>query len=309
MGGALGAADPRTPSDRMAVTTYLDLDGRAVGIAAAGGAASAHLAQEAVDRWSSTLRTRRALIALPSPHCPADGSGGARIPVPRPSAAGRPGACRTPAATDDTIASYRERGDCVLLLDPRARGGRDGRAGRGPVRRGEVVEVGTLEAIGELAPEDEARVSFVVGACAVIDKVTPLLRALRERFPALRGQHPDQWCYSSTDMARTSKAVIEASDLTLCLGGAGHLPDLPVGIGRLRTVRSLADLSPEDVRGAATIGLIEADGPAGAGARAGLGVTDVLDVLAGIGPLSVVHHSVRTTVSTNVYQSPLTPVR
>ncbi|MGW0606877.1 hypothetical protein [Streptomyces sp. NPDC002640] len=310
--GAMAVESPEpsgewTAAGRLAVTSYLDLDGRAVGIAVAGGAATAHLAQDAVERWSSTLRTRRALVALVPRLCPAGRGSAARIPLPPQAASRTWGACRTVSATRNTVASYLERGDSVLLLDPRTH--RDHGAGPVRVRSGEVVEVGSLQAVARLVVEDEARMSFVLGPCSVVEEVAPLLRALRERFPGLRGQHPDQWCYSSSDRQATIRAVAESSDLTLFVGNSEPPTGLPPGPGRVLTVRSLADISPEEIGRAATIGLIEADDGPPTREEKSVTLPSVLEVLAGVGPLSIVHRRVQTDMRTNIYERSLSSTR
>ncbi|WP_406116001.1 hypothetical protein, partial [Kitasatospora purpeofusca] len=293
----------------LAMTTYLDLDGRAVGIAVAGGSQRAELAEDVVRRWSRTLRTRRALVALTPRPC-GYGRGG-RPPLPERRGAERDlgnddeEVCRAARTADATIRAYLGRGDTVLLLGHRDDRRRPEPAGSETVPRpaGSVVEVGGPEAVAGLEVKDEARLSFVVRPCTVVEEIIPLLRELRGRYPELRGQHPDQWCYVASDARWAYRAVAEASDLTLLTGKAEPHPAVLAGGGSLRRIRSLAELLPDEIAPAATVGLVATDDGLAEADQAAATVTDVLEVLAGLGPLSVVHRRVRTDVSTNIYEN------
>ncbi len=293
----------------LATTTYLDLDGRAVGIAVAGGSRRAELAEDVVRRWSRTLRTRRALVALTSRPC-GYGRGG-RPPLPERSGPegdlGNDGeeVCRAARTVDATVRSYLDRGDTVLLLGHRDDRRRPGPAGRETVPRpaGSVVEVGGPEAVAGLEVKDESRISFVVRPCAVVEEIVPLLRELRHRYPELRGQHPDQWCYVASDARWAYRAVAEASDLTLLTGKAEPRPAVLAGGGSPRRIRSLAELLPDEIAPAATVGLVATDDGLAEADQDAVTVTDILEVLAGLGPLSIVHRRVRTDVSTNIYEN------
>ncbi|MBC3839714.1 hypothetical protein GXW82_04165 [Streptacidiphilus sp. 4-A2] len=46
---------------------------------------------------------------------------------------------------------------------------------------------------------------------------------LRRRFPRLRGQHPDEWCYTTTDLHSLTRSAIAECDLVL-LAGHGRSP-------------------------------------------------------------------------------------
>ncbi|MFI9331365.1 hypothetical protein ACIGZJ_28000 [Kitasatospora sp. NPDC052868] len=319
---ALGRSDRTAGAARsgvLAATTYLDPGGRVAGLAVAGGARRAALAEEVVRHWSRALRTRRVLVAPGPRPCRHGRHGTALLPDPRSAGSVRwPRAedgCPKAAAAGALVRAYLDRGDTVLVLGGREERRRPERAGPGALPSGPVVEVAgvgaseALAALEGLAIRDETRLSFVVSPCAVVDEVGGLLRELRLRYPSLRGQHPDQWCYVASDARWAERAVAEASDLTL-LTGEGEPALLPLpGRGSVRRIRTLGDLLPEEIAAAATVGVLATDGgsaaeggPVAEGVPAAVTVAGLLEVLAGLGPLSVVSHRVRTDVGTGIHE-------
>ncbi|MFG3056388.1 hypothetical protein ACGFZP_36290 [Kitasatospora sp. NPDC048239] len=319
----------------LAATTYLDPGGRVAGLAVAGGARRAALAEEVVRHWSRALRTRRVLVAPGPRPCRHGRHGTPLLPDPRSTGSVRwPRAedgCEKAAAAGALVRAYLDRGDTVLVLGGREERRRPERAGPGALPSGPVVEVAgvgasevseALAALEGLAIRDETRLSFVVSPCAVVDEVGGLLRELRLRYPSLRGQHPDQWCYVASDARWAERAVAEASDLTLLTGDGEPALLPPPGRGSVRRIRTLGDLLPEEIASAATVGVLATDGgsaaegaavagggPVAEGVPAAVTVADLLEVLAGLGPLSVVNHRVRTDVGTGIHENTPTAPR
>ncbi|MFD0573729.1 hypothetical protein ACFQ0T_36535 [Kitasatospora gansuensis] len=118
-------------------------------------------------------------------------------------------------------------GDTVLLLG-HANGHRQDRpAAADPEGCVTVAEMADLTRLGDL---DGSRLSFVIRPCAPIEDVTPLLRALRDQFPLLRGQHPSEWCYVMSDRRSSLRLATEGADLLLVLGRPDG-PRRPPGLG------------------------------------------------------------------------------
>jgi len=289
----------------VAATSYLDPAGQAVGLAVAAGRDDAEVATAAVSTWSAVLRTRRVILPFPSRPAPTDRpQGAAARPVPatrrEPAVDGRSPAagcvepaCPRESSTWGAVRAYQGRGDTVLMLGTRR--GRDAALRTpGGVDAGRCVPVRTLEDAGEeLRPEAE-RLSFVVRPCAPIEEVAPLLRELRGRFPLLRGQHPDEWCYAASDRRNSLRLAAEASDLVLLLGDPLDLDPLALGRAERRQLSTLADLRPLDLAEAGTITLADGGTDADADSAVEVTVADLIGVLGGLGPLSVVRHRVRT---------------
>ena len=309
----LSASGGRAPTV-VASTSYLDPAGRAagqvVGLAVAAGRDDAEVATAAVSTWSAVLRTRRVILPFPT-RCAPSGR-------PREAAAARtvPGTRRGPAVDDvrpeaaagcvepdcpgessawGAVREYQGRGDTVLMLGRRA--GREATLRTpGGVDAARCLPVRTLEDAGEELRAEAERLSFVVRPCAPIEEVTPLLRELRDRFPLLRGQHPDDWCYAASDRRNSLRLAAEASDLVLVLGNPLDLDPGALGRTERRHLSTLADLAPQDLMNAGTITLADSgtDTESGTGTLPDVTVADLIGVLGGLGPLSVVRHRVRT---------------
>ncbi|MFD5467517.1 hypothetical protein ACFWIQ_32565 [Kitasatospora sp. NPDC127059] len=159
-----------------------------------------------------------------------------------------------------------------------------------------LARVRDVDAARAFLAADPERLSFVQYPCAAVEDVARILTVLRVRFPLLRGQHPDQWCYRASDRRHALLAVARSSDLLLVSDGDAEVPS--TGAVPVVTYTGLHVLSPERIASAATIGLVS---PLRTGAGDRRDATDeVIAALGGLGPLSVVRYSVLTRVATDV---------
>lgn len=271
------------------------------------------LAHRQIAAWQAVLRTRRVLHpTVPTPHRATDGAtdgvtdmvtDGARphrTPVPAQAAAPAPGrpwrVCGCPARVGCPAAENGERalrrflgrGDEVIVVGVPAGG-----AGAWPAwPTGSLPEgvrrVGTPEQADGLSVPAPDRVAFVVAPGAVISEAATVLRALRRRFPRLRGQHPREWCYTMDDHHTALGSALAQSDVLLVIGGGsgagssgvtggghgggsgrGTSPAVGVAVAQaaragvpVRAVPTLDRLRPADID-AATITVLDAqdDGP------------------------------------------------
>ena len=143
---------------------------------------------------------------------------------------------------------------------------------------------------------DSRRVSYLLQPGIPVEDSAPVTAALRSRFPALHGPHPDGFCYAASDRAETVRVIASASDAMLVLGAA-DAPDsrrisaLARDCGaRTHVVSPVSDIVPAMLAGASVIGLAESTSasPALAG--------QVTEALSGLGPLSVTSRQVSTEV-------------
>jgi 4-hydroxy-3-methylbut-2-enyl diphosphate reductase len=147
-----------------------------------------------------------------------------------------------------------------------------------------------------LQVSDPRRVSYLLQPGIPVEDSAPVTAALRSRFPALHGPHPDGFCYAASDRAQTVRAIASACDTVLVLGAADAPDSRQVsGIARdsgtrAHIVSEAGDIVPAMLSGAAVIGLAESTSarPALAG--------QVTEALSGLGPLSVTTRQVRTEV-------------
>ncbi|OOC02975.1 hypothetical protein B0293_28785 [Amycolatopsis azurea DSM 43854] len=251
--------------------SYLDHDGRSMGVGVAIGIAdepAAVLARELIEGWSSAVRTRRVLVAASETRV---GSGEAA-----PAVAAR-------------VLDFVRRGDTVLVI-----------GSVGPAEA--VAACAGRAAVRVVAPDqafpvegiDPDRVSYVVAPDTPVEDAAEVVKVLRHRFPRLRGPHPREFGYEASDRREALWSVAAAADVLLVCGPEGESAgEELLGWARVTACPShrvgrLADLRVEWLAGAATVGLA-VSGPAGTSVA-----EDVMTVLAGLGPLAVLHRRVVT---------------
>jgi 4-hydroxy-3-methylbut-2-enyl diphosphate reductase len=311
---ALGRADldGEATAARSAVFTvsYAKPDGGHRGLALAACAqdtVATAFARRQIESWSAVLRTRRVLYV--ATEAARQGEGGPQGPstsVP-PQAydtargpwqvCGCPTGVACPAAESAarSLRRFLARGDEVIVVGAPA----DGTEGwRDPAARADGVRVGvaTPQQAESLRVADPDRLAFVVAPGAVVSEAVAVLGALRRRFPRLRGQHPQEWCYTMDDLHTAIGSALAQSDILL-VTGRGTCPAARAAAVLavrarvcLREVTSLAHLRPDDVD-AATITVLDATAD-GADCRA---VGRALD---GLGPTSHVRrHSSSSALS------------
>jgi 4-hydroxy-3-methylbut-2-enyl diphosphate reductase len=247
-----------------------------------GDARAALLAREELRAWRRALTPRRVLFP-----------GRERL-VPE-LAAGPSG-----APAEAALRAGLARGGTVFVVDPGPAGAtfevRDERvvAVRDAVFDAHAPREAAIAA--GAVPLDERRVSYLLAPGAVAEEAARIVRALRERFPRLRGPHPDEWGYAASDRLAALRAVLRGADEAWLLGPVPQVVGEAVRASGVpaRALREAADLRPEWLTPrTGSIALLAADDRSAA-ARA------VVSALSGLGPLSVVRHSARTEVESAV---------
>ncbi len=188
---------------------------------------------------------------------------------------------------------FAERGDDIVLVGQPGYAAVPGIAGQAP---GKVAVVSTPASTASLQVADPRRVSYLLQPGIPVEDSAPVTAALRSRFPALHGPHPDGFCYAASDRAQTVRAIAASCDVMLVLGAPDSLDTRQVsaiarGCGtRTHVIKRAADLTPDVLSGAGIIGLAES-------ASAGPGLADqVTAAISGLGPLSVTSRRVTTDV-------------
>jgi 4-hydroxy-3-methylbut-2-enyl diphosphate reductase len=188
---------------------------------------------------------------------------------------------------------FAERGDDIVLVGQPGYAAVPGITGQAP---GKVAVVSSPAGTASLQVADARRVSYLLQPGIPVEDSAPVTAALRSRFPALHGPHPDGFCYAASDRAQTVRAIASSCDLMLVLGSpdsldARQLSALARGCGaRTHVIARAADLSADVLSGAGVIGLAES---ASAGPALAAGVTAAIS---GLGPLSVTSRRVITDV-------------
>jgi 4-hydroxy-3-methylbut-2-en-1-yl diphosphate reductase len=188
---------------------------------------------------------------------------------------------------------FAERGDDIVLVGQAGYAAVPGIAGQAP---GRVAVVSSPASTAALQVDDPRRVSYLLQPGIPVEDSAPVTAALRSRFPALHGPHPDGFCYAASDRAQTVRAIAASCDVMLVLGSPDSLDARQVsavarscGV-RTHVVSRAADLAPDVLSGAGIIGLAES-------ASASPGLADqVTGAISGLGPLSVTSRRVTTDV-------------
>lgn len=201
------------------------------------------------------------------------------------------GTCPLVRTMEEDVRRFTARGDRVVLISCHRHAVTPTLTSHAP---GSVVVVES-EADVRALHLDPDRVSFVVGGGVVVEEAAALLAILRSKYPRLRGQHPNNMCYSASDEAETLRSMARAVDVVLVLGEEDEhtekLMTQAVGYGAVaRRMSAVGDLHREWIETAATVGIMSS-----ASARHRLSA-EVVEAIGGLGPLSVVRRSVTTDV-------------
>ena len=201
--------------------------------------------------------------------------------------------CPLVAGTQDEARRAAERGDHLVLVGRPGSRAADGITGNAA----QATVISSTASTTMVQVADPRRVSYLLQPGMPIEEAEPAAAALRSRFPAVRPPSPDGFCYAATDRADTVRAVATGADLVLILGEADsadarQLAGLVRDCGsRAHAVASSSEITPAMLAGAMTIGLAES--LTAAGHLAGLGIA----ALTGLGPVSIAHRQVSTTVA------------
>lgn len=161
---------------------------------------------------------------------------------------------------------------------------------------GKLIVAATPSRVGGAAANPR-RVSYLVQPGIPVEDATPVMTALRSRFPGLHGPDPDRFCYAASDRAETVRAVAAACDVVLVLGDDSHPDTRQItalargGRGKVHVVAEPGEIVPSWLAGAAAVGLADT-----VSASAGL-AAQVAAALSGLGQLSVTERRVTTVIT------------
>jgi 4-hydroxy-3-methylbut-2-en-1-yl diphosphate reductase len=189
---------------------------------------------------------------------------------------------------------FAERGDDLVLIGQAGHTAVPGITGQAPAR---TTVVATPASTAGLRVADPRQVSYLLQPGIPLEDSAPVVAALRSRFPALRGPHPDGFCYAASDRAASVRAIAAASDVMFVLGAADSPDSRQISTfardcgAHTHIIAAAGDIVPAMLSGASTIGLAEST----SASRALAG--QVTEALSGLGPLSVATRRVSTDVT------------
>jgi 4-hydroxy-3-methylbut-2-en-1-yl diphosphate reductase len=184
---------------------------------------------------------------------------------------------------------FAARGDTVILIGHAGHEEVEGTWGEAPDH---MVLVQTLDDVAELRVADPCRVSYLTQTTLAVEETSQIVRALRARFPALRGPATEDICYATTNRQDALTAIAGESDLVLVVGSANSSNSLRLAELAQRhgtpsyLIDDPSDICPEWLDGVRVVGLT-----AGASAPPRL-VEAVITALAELGPVTVVEREI-----------------
>jgi 4-hydroxy-3-methylbut-2-enyl diphosphate reductase len=182
------------------------------------------------------------------------------------------------------VKRYAGRGDTVFLIGHGDHEEVVGTLGEAPDR---VVLVEDVAAAARVTVPDSGRVAYAMQTTLAVDEAEEIAGVLRSRFPGLQAPRREDICYATTNRQQAVRAIAGECDLVLVVGSANSSNSLRlVEVARREGVAAhlVEDASAIDLGwlpNARTIGIT-----AGASAPPHL-VDDVVDALAGLGPVTV----------------------
>ena len=202
--------------------------------------------------------------------------------------------CPLVAYAQEQAGRLADRGDDLVLIGHAAHAVAAGITGHAP---GRAAVVESVAGTATLQVTDARRVSYLLQPGIPVESTVAVATALRSRFPAARGPHPDGFCYAPSDRAQTVRAIAADCDLMLVLGQADsgdarHLCGLARdGGARTQVIAGVGELTPAMLGGVSAIGMAEST--SAPSALAG----QVRAALSGLGPLSVVTRQVSSQIT------------
>jgi len=187
------------------------------------------------------------------------------------------------------------RGDDLVLIGQPGHRAVAGIAGQAPP--GRTALVSSTGSTATLRVNDARRVSYLLQPGIPVEDAAPVAAALRSRFPAVRGPHPDGFCYAASDRAESIRVIASACDVMLVVGAADSPDSRQVCAlardrgARAHVVGQAGDVVPDMLNGASAIGLARSTSAGPALAR------QVTEALSGLGPLSTARRRVVTEVT------------
>ncbi|HUA40785.1 MAG TPA: hypothetical protein VMA32_04435 [Streptosporangiaceae bacterium] len=202
--------------------------------------------------------------------------------------------CPMVAGAQMAASRIADRDQHMVLISQPGQASTTAIAGQAP-RHVTVVETPAKTATLQIS--DSQHVQYLLQPGVAQEAAAPIVRALRARYPAVKGVVAAEACYAPSDRAGTIYSVALGSDLMLVLGNPDAADTKQVcGQARdsgthVQVIAEVADIRPAMLAAVHTIGVAESTS-----AQAGL-AAQVLVALSGLGRLSVVRRKLSTEKS------------
>jgi 4-hydroxy-3-methylbut-2-en-1-yl diphosphate reductase len=124
-----------------------------------------------------------------------------------------------------------------------------------------VLLVGTVEEAEAIEISDSDHVAAVTQTTLSVDDTRDIMATLKRRFPALATPKTDDICYATQNRQNAVKELVDVSDVVLVVGSKqSSNANRMVEVARMRggrafLVDSIADVEPDMIAGAKSLGL------------------------------------------------------
>jgi 4-hydroxy-3-methylbut-2-enyl diphosphate reductase len=156
------------------------------------------------------------------------------------------------------VEHYAEANKTVILV---GHAGHEEVKGTLGVAPGKVLLVGTVEEAEAVEVHEPAQVAAVTQTTLSVDDTRDIMATLKRRFPAIATPKTDDICYATQNRQNAVKELVDVSDVVLVVGSKqSSNANRMVEVARMRggrafLVDSLADVAPEMIAGAKSLGL------------------------------------------------------
>ena len=90
----------------------------------------------------------------------------------------------------------------------------------GQLKPGEIFLVETVEDVAKLAPANPDNMAYVTQTTLSIDDITPIIEALKKRFPNIKGPHKSDICYATTNRQEAVKKAVPFIECLFVIGSS-----------------------------------------------------------------------------------------
>jgi 4-hydroxy-3-methylbut-2-en-1-yl diphosphate reductase len=156
------------------------------------------------------------------------------------------------------VERYAEEHNTVILV---GHAGHEEVKGTLGVAPGKVLLVGTVEEAEAIEISDSDHVAAVTQTTLSVDDTRDIMATLKRRFPALATPKTDDICYATQNRQNAVKELVDVSDVVLVVGSkqssnANRMVEVVrMRGGRAFLVDSIADVEPDMIAGAKSLGL------------------------------------------------------
>jgi 4-hydroxy-3-methylbut-2-en-1-yl diphosphate reductase len=132
----------------------------------------------------------------------------------------------------------------------------------GQLPDGAITLLEKLVDVQALSPRDPSRLAYISQTTLSVDDTVEIVKALKERFPAIQGPHKNDVCYATTNRQSAVKAIAKRCDAILVVGAPNssnskRLVEVAqrAGCPNAMLVQKAAEIPWDELRGIKTLGL------------------------------------------------------